>query len=111
MSELLRLRVGRPANGGRCVARVDDGGVVVFVSGAAPGELVEVEVTERRSRLWWARVVNVLEPSEDRVDHVWPAAVGAVGGLSRPAALEGHDASTADTHDGQGAGGVGGVGG
>jgi tRNA/tmRNA/rRNA uracil-C5-methylase (TrmA/RlmC/RlmD family) len=55
--------------------------LVVFVSGGLPGETVRVEVTERRSNCWFARVLEPLEASPDRVDHVWPlAAATGVGG-------------------------------
>jgi len=57
------------AHGGYCVARYD--GRVVFVTGALPGERVEVEITEKRSKMWYGRVVDVLDPSPDRVPHVW----------------------------------------
>ena len=60
------------AHGGYCVARHE--GRVVFVLGALPGERVEAEITERRAKMWYARVVDVLEPSPDRIPHVWPLA-------------------------------------
>ena len=60
------------AHGGYCVARYD--GRVVFVTGALPGERVEVEITEKRSKMWYGRVVGVLDPSPDRVPHIWPLA-------------------------------------
>ncbi|MDR1513180.1 MAG: class I SAM-dependent RNA methyltransferase [Propionibacteriaceae bacterium] len=64
------LRVGGVAHGGWCVARLD--GLAVFVAGTLPGEVVRAEVVERRSKLWFARTVEVLEASPDRVPHVWP---------------------------------------
>jgi tRNA/tmRNA/rRNA uracil-C5-methylase (TrmA/RlmC/RlmD family) len=73
------LTLGGVAHGGWCVARLD--GLAVFVSGALPGETVLAEVTERRSKLWFARTAEVLEPSPDRVPHVWPlAAATGIGG-------------------------------
>src|SRR5262249_4493392 len=47
-----------------CVAR--DRGEVVFVAGAAPGELVEVAI-DPRSKPARARIVRLLERSADRV--------------------------------------------
>ncbi|MDR2973841.1 MAG: TRAM domain-containing protein [Propionibacteriaceae bacterium] len=76
----VELRTTDVAHGGYCVGRHD--GVVVFVTGALPGEKVVVEVTDQRSRLWFGRVVEVLEASPDRVDHVWGLAERAgVGGV------------------------------
>ena len=67
------------AHGGWCVARQDS--LAVFVSGTLPGELVVAEVVARRSKLWFARTVEVVEASPDRVEHVWPLAGRAgVGG-------------------------------
>lgn len=76
---ILRAEVGEPAHGGHCVARVD--GRVVFVRHALPGEEVLIEVTDRRSRFWRGQAIEVLRPSPDRVEHVWPeAGPGGVGG-------------------------------
>lgn len=86
MTTLLTLEIGNPAHGGYCVARVpesvpDLGGKVALVTGALPGELVEAEVVEDRRRMLIARTARVLEPSPDRVPHVWPlAATTDVGG-------------------------------
>jgi len=66
------------AHGGYCVARHD--GIVVFVTGALPGERVRAEVTAKRSKLWYARVAEVLQPSPDRIANIWPEARRGVGG-------------------------------
>ncbi len=60
------LRIDAAADAGQCVARAD--GPVVFVRGALPGEMVEAEITERRSRFWRGRVTSVSEASPHRVD-------------------------------------------
>ncbi|MCL2736676.1 MAG: RsmD family RNA methyltransferase [Propionibacteriaceae bacterium] len=60
------------AHGGYCVARHD--GMVVFVTGALPGEVVDVEITGRRAKMWYGRTVGVRSASPDRVPHVWPLA-------------------------------------
>ncbi|HEY6576640.1 MAG TPA: TRAM domain-containing protein, partial [Mycobacterium sp.] len=72
MTDLLRLTVGPPANGGSCVARHD--GRVVFVRYALPGEVVVARVTGERGSHWHAEAVEVLEPSGDRVDSLCPIA-------------------------------------
>lgn len=85
----LELDLLREAHGGFCVARHE--GKVVFVRGGLPGERVRAVVTAESARHDTARVVEVLEPSPDRVDHVWPAAArddigGADLGHVRPEA-------------------------
>ena len=55
------------AAGGRAVARLDDGRVV-FVEGAAPGEVVEAEILVDKGRFLEGRATRVVEPSPDRVE-------------------------------------------
>jgi tRNA/tmRNA/rRNA uracil-C5-methylase (TrmA/RlmC/RlmD family) len=62
----LTLTAGPPANGGSCVARHE--GRVVFVRYALPGERVRVRVMTDKGSYWHADVVEVLEPSSDRID-------------------------------------------
>ncbi|MDT5019207.1 MAG: hypothetical protein QOD39_5367 [Mycobacterium sp.] len=66
------LTAGPPANGGSCVARHD--GRVVFVRYALPGETVRVRVVADHGSYWHADVVEVIEPSADRVDSICPIA-------------------------------------
>ncbi|OXM99504.1 class I SAM-dependent RNA methyltransferase [Bifidobacterium vansinderenii] len=81
-----QVRIERYADQGRCVAHID--GRVVFVRFALPGELVAIRLDEphdRDDRFWTGEVTEVIEPSEDRVDPVWPLAGplawgGGVGG-------------------------------
>jgi tRNA/tmRNA/rRNA uracil-C5-methylase (TrmA/RlmC/RlmD family) len=70
--ENLTLTAGPPANGGSCVARHD--GRVVFVRYALPGEKVRVRVVGDHGSYWHADVVEVIEPSADRVDSLCPIA-------------------------------------
>jgi 23S rRNA (uracil1939-C5)-methyltransferase len=72
--ERYRLTVERPAAGGRMIARHD--GLIVFVSGAIPGEVVEAEVEKVQRGTVWAAARTILERSADRVD----APEGACGG-------------------------------
>lgn len=80
------IRIERYADQGRCVGHLD--GRVVFVRFALPGELVRVVLDEphdRDDRYWTGEVVEVVEPSEDRVTPPWPLAGplamgGGVGG-------------------------------
>lgn len=68
----LVLRTGDAANGGSCVAREE--GRVVFVRYALPGELVRARVTSQRGSYWHADAVEVVEPSDDRIDPLCPVA-------------------------------------
>ncbi|OBF58712.1 23S rRNA methyltransferase [Mycobacterium sp. 852002-50816_SCH5313054-b] len=72
MSTELTLVTGPPANGGSCVAHHE--GRVVFVRYALPGERVRVRVTSERDSYWHAQVVEVIEPSDDRVASLCPIA-------------------------------------
>ncbi|HEV7679771.1 MAG TPA: class I SAM-dependent RNA methyltransferase [Candidatus Dormibacteraeota bacterium] len=62
----LTLRLGDMVHGGACIARSDEG-EVIFVDGAIPGELAVVELRFRRKKLWYGRVVSLLEASPHRV--------------------------------------------
>jgi tRNA/tmRNA/rRNA uracil-C5-methylase (TrmA/RlmC/RlmD family) len=74
----LTLTAGPPANGGSCVARHE--GRVVFVRYALPGETVKVRVVGDHGSYWHADVVEVIEPSPDRIDSLCPiAGVGGAG--------------------------------
>ena len=62
----LELTVDSIAHGGNGVARLD--GYVVFVRGAVPGDRVRAAVTKRKRAFAEARMVEVLEPSPDRIE-------------------------------------------
>ena len=64
----LDLRVDDLAFGGNGVARLD--GYVVFVRGGVPGDRVRAVVTKRKRAYAEARVLEVLEPSPDRIPPV-----------------------------------------
>jgi tRNA/tmRNA/rRNA uracil-C5-methylase (TrmA/RlmC/RlmD family) len=68
----LTLTTGPPANGGSCVARHE--GRVVFVRYALPGETVKVRVVGDHGSYWHADVVEVIDPSPDRIDSLCPIA-------------------------------------
>ncbi|MFE7779316.1 class I SAM-dependent RNA methyltransferase [Streptomyces sp. NPDC057445] len=82
VGEEYEVEVGPVAHGGHCIARTD-GGRVLFVRHALPGEKVVVRVTEgeESSRYLRADAVRVLEPSKDRVEAPCPyAGPGKCGG-------------------------------
>ncbi len=64
--DLLDLRVDSFAHGGAGVARTD-GGYVIFVRGAVPGDEVRAEITKRKRAYAEARTVEVLTPSPERI--------------------------------------------
>ena len=51
---------------GRALARVD--GLVVFVTGAVPGDVADVQVTKKKSSFAEADAVRIVERSPDRID-------------------------------------------
>jgi 23S rRNA (uracil1939-C5)-methyltransferase len=63
---LLTVRPDRLVAGGDALAR-DDEGRVVFVHGALPGELVTVDVVTAKKDFAKGSVVEILEPSTNRV--------------------------------------------
>jgi len=66
----LELRIESLAFGGEGVARLGDGGYVVFVAGAISGDLVRAVVHKRKRSYAHARTIEVLEPSPERIDPV-----------------------------------------
>ncbi|HEV3047682.1 MAG TPA: 23S rRNA (uracil(1939)-C(5))-methyltransferase RlmD [Solirubrobacteraceae bacterium] len=65
--EELELRIESLAFGGEGVARLGDGGYVVFVAGAIPGDRVRAVVHKRKRSYAHARTLEVLEPSPERI--------------------------------------------
>ena len=62
----MRLRVTATARDGAGVARAEDGRIV-FVEGALPGETVTAEILRIDRRWSRARIISVIEASDDRV--------------------------------------------
>ena len=65
LGRVTRLNIHGIATGGDGVGRADDGRVV-FVPGALPGEVVEVEITETRKRFARAEILSVVEAAPGR---------------------------------------------
>jgi 23S rRNA (uracil1939-C5)-methyltransferase len=63
----LELSIDSLAFGGEGVARLGDGGYVVFVAGAVPGDRVRAVVHKRKRSYAHARAVEILEPSAERI--------------------------------------------
>ena len=81
MTENFTLQLTAMAHGGAALGRHE--GRVIFVPYALPGETVRVEIVEDKGRFAFARLVEVLEPSPDRVPPPCPyfglAAHGGAG--------------------------------
>jgi 23S rRNA (uracil1939-C5)-methyltransferase len=65
-----------PAYGGYSIARDEK---VILIKGAIPGEVVDVEIVEKKRDYSVGRVVTVVEPSQDRVEPPCPV-FGRCGG-------------------------------
>jgi 23S rRNA (uracil1939-C5)-methyltransferase len=63
----LELQVESLAFGGEGVARLGEGGYVVFVAGAVPGDRVRAVVYKRKRSHAHARTLEVLVPSAERI--------------------------------------------
>lgn len=64
--DIVELTVDRLAHGGAGVARTE-GGYVVFVTGAVPGDRVSARIGKRKRSYAEARIVEVLDPSPERI--------------------------------------------
>ena len=69
---MTRLRIDTVAGGGDAIGHVD--GKVVFVPGAVPGDVVDVEIVTDKPRYARARLLSVLEASPVRIDMPCPHA-------------------------------------
>jgi 23S rRNA (uracil1939-C5)-methyltransferase len=65
--DVLELEIESLAFGGEGVARVGDGGYVVFVAGAIPGDRVRAVVHKRKRSYAHARTLEVLRASPERI--------------------------------------------
>ncbi len=70
--QTLTLEISKIVHGGYGLGRVD--GQVLFVPGSAPGDVVDVIVTDVKKSHAFADVVSVIQPSPHRVSHIWPEA-------------------------------------
>jgi 23S rRNA (uracil1939-C5)-methyltransferase len=61
-SKTLTLRAGKPVFGGDCLSQ-DGEGKKIFISGAIPGELTEIQIVETKKNYDKAKTIQVLDPS------------------------------------------------
>lgn len=90
VNQIIRLNIHNLGNSGEGVGSYD--GYTVFVDGALPGEVVEVQFVECKKRYGRAQLLSILTPSSDRVEPPCPL-FGRCGGcqlmhLSYPKQLE-----------------------
>src|SRR5687768_9714567 len=60
------IRVENMAAEGKCMAKVD--GLVIFLEGCAPGDLVNARLTKIKSSFLEAKVTDIIEYAPERVD-------------------------------------------
>jgi 23S rRNA (uracil1939-C5)-methyltransferase len=63
----IELTIERLAHGGEGVARYGDGGYVVFVSGAIPGDRVSAVIVKRKRSYAHARAIEIVAPGPERI--------------------------------------------
>ena len=81
MTQPIEINLDAIAHGGEAIGR--HAGKAIFVPYAIPGERVRIEIVEERDRWARARLLDVLEPSPDRVEPPCPyfgPAADACGG-------------------------------
>ena len=66
MTDRLTLLIDAMANGGDGIARRD--GKAVFVPGAIPGDVAEIEIVESKKRFERGRLIGIDEPSPSRIE-------------------------------------------
>lgn len=76
----MRIRITDLVQKGQGIGRCEDGRVI-FVSGALPGELVDVQVTREKKDFLMGNAVSVIESSPDRTVPVCPL-YGICGGCN-----------------------------
>ena len=68
--EKMQLKIEKLSTDGKGIARTDNG--IVFVSGALPDEIAEVEIVTRKREYSVAKAVSIVEPSKYRTNPVCP---------------------------------------
>ena len=76
-NQMMTLTVDAMGNDGEGIAR--DNGFPFFVKGALPGEKIVVSVMKVKKNYGYARLVEILVPSEERREPVCPVAVSCGG--------------------------------
>jgi tRNA/tmRNA/rRNA uracil-C5-methylase (TrmA/RlmC/RlmD family) len=66
----MQLKIEKLSTDGNGIARTDNG--IVFVKGALPDEIAEVEIVTRKREYSVAKAVSIIEPSKYRTNPVCP---------------------------------------
>lgn len=66
-------------SGGNCLGKIN--GKTVFISGALPGETVEIEITQQKKDYDNSKVINIIKPSKYRIQPLCPF-YGICGGCN-----------------------------
>lgn len=69
-NQVLELKIEDYAFGGKGIARIksEEGSFVVFVPNTLPGQLVKVQISKSSKNYAEAKLIDVLEPSEDEIE-------------------------------------------
>ena len=69
-NEVLELKIEDYAFGGKGIARIhsEEGSFVIFVPNTLPGQLVKAQISKSSKNYAEAKLIDVLEPSEDEVE-------------------------------------------
>ncbi|MBL7884468.1 MAG: 23S rRNA (uracil(1939)-C(5))-methyltransferase RlmD [Bacteroidia bacterium] len=65
---LQNLEVIDASSDGQSVAKTNE--YVVFIKGAVPGDIVDVQITRKKSKYREANVINIIHPSEKRTESI-----------------------------------------
>lgn len=76
-NELVTIEITDMGSGGEGIGRAD--GFTLFVKGAVVGDVVEAKVLKAKKTYGYAKIENIIRPSESRVEPVCPVA-GRCGG-------------------------------
>lgn len=64
---IVKVKLESIVGGGRAIGTLDDG-CKIFVWGGLPGELVNAQITKKKSKLAEGTVIEVLESSHERIE-------------------------------------------
>mgnify|MGYP000321359728 FL=1 len=69
-NQVLELKIEDYAFGGKGIARIhsDEGSFVVFVPNTLPGQLVKAQIKKSSKKYAEAKLIDVLQPSEDEIE-------------------------------------------
>ena len=69
-NQVLALKIEEYAFGGKGIAKIrsEEGDFIVFVPNTLPGQLVKVQISKSSKKYAEAKLIDVLEPSEDEVE-------------------------------------------